>query len=302
MKTYSTSQSEVRRTWHVLDAAGVPLGRLASEVATLIRGKHKVTYAPHLDTGDYVVVLNAAQVALTGRKREQKRYYHHSQYPSGLRTRTVREEQERNPARVIEHAVFGMLPHNRLGRVLHGHLKVYPGADHPHTAQVSGPAQPALSQPPREGRRKQRTPTRRAPMAVESATVLASATERPVSEPSATSSESFMMEREGMENAMSTQQVPEEIVGDAAVPAETTSGEPATGGAAGEVASEVDIATSAPQVPEEIVGDAVIPAEIAPGESATIGATTEAASEAMTEHPAPGTAEHGTEQSKERNA
>jgi large subunit ribosomal protein L13 len=166
MKTYSTKASEVRRTWHVLDATGVPLGRLASQAAALIRGKHKPTYAPHLDTGDYVVVVNAAEIALTGRKEEQKRYYRHSQYPGGLKVRSVRETREKHPARVVEHAVFGMLPHNRLGRSLHGHLKVYVGAEHPHQAQVSGPPQPALSQPPPEGRLRRRPVARRATAAV----------------------------------------------------------------------------------------------------------------------------------------
>jgi large subunit ribosomal protein L13 len=161
MKTYSTKASEVRRSWHVLDAKGVPLGRLASQAAALIRGKHKVIYAPHLDTGDFVVVVNAAEVALTGRKEAQKRYYRHSQYPGGLKVRTVREEMERNPTRVVEHAVLGMLPHNRLGRALHGHLKVYGGAEHPHAAQVNGPAQPLLSQPPPPGRRKNGAEARR---------------------------------------------------------------------------------------------------------------------------------------------
>ncbi|HLZ71068.1 MAG TPA: 50S ribosomal protein L13 [Dehalococcoidia bacterium] len=148
MKTYSTTRTEVRRTWHVLDASNIPLGRLATHAASLIRGKHKVTYAPHLDTGDYVVVINAEKVALSGQKLEQKKYYSHSQYPGGLKIRSVREQIERNPARVVEKAVFGMLPHNRLGRSLHGHLKVYVGPEHPHAAQVNGPAQPALSQPP----------------------------------------------------------------------------------------------------------------------------------------------------------
>ena len=161
MKTYSTSASEVRRTWHVLDAADVPLGRLATRVATLIRGKHKVNYAPHLDTGDFVVVINAERVALTGRKAEQKNYYHHSQYPGGLKVRSVREQAERDPTRIIERAVFGMLPHNRLGESLHGHLKVYVGPDHPHVAQVNGPPQPALSQPPPAGRRKKGAATAR---------------------------------------------------------------------------------------------------------------------------------------------
>jgi large subunit ribosomal protein L13 len=156
MKTYSTSAAEVRRTWHVLDAADVPLGRLATRAAALIRGKHKVTFAPHLDTGDFVVVINAEKVALTGRKAEQKTYYHHSQYPSGLKARSLREQAERDPTRIVERAVHGMLPHNRLGDNLRGHLKVYVGPDHPHIAQVNGPAQPALSQPPPTGRRRKK--------------------------------------------------------------------------------------------------------------------------------------------------
>jgi large subunit ribosomal protein L13 len=140
----------------VLDASNVPLGRLATQAASLIRGKHKVTYAPHLDTGDYVVVVNAEKVALSGQKLQQKRYYSHSQYPGGLKIRSIREQIERNPARVVEKAIFGMLPHNRLGRSLHGHLKVYVGPEHPHAAQVNGPAQPARSQPPPSGRTRAR--------------------------------------------------------------------------------------------------------------------------------------------------
>ncbi len=177
MKTYSTTAAEVRRTWHVLDASDVPLGRLASRAASLIRGKHKVTYAPHLDTGDYVVVVNAEKVALSGQKLQQKNYYSHSQYPGGLKIRSVREQIERNPARVVEKAVFGMLPHNRLGRSLHGHLKVYVGPDHPHTAQVNGPAQPALSQPPPPGRARARKGATRptAATAAENAAAVAAA-------------------------------------------------------------------------------------------------------------------------------
>ncbi len=161
MKTHSTRPAEVRRTWHVLDAADVPLGRLATRAATLIRGKHKVNFAPHLDTGDFVVVVNAERVALTGRKSEQKVYHWHSQYPGGLKTRSVREQAERNPIRIVERAVFGMLPHNKLGRSLHGHLKVYAGPEHPHEAQVNGPAQPALSQPPPPERRRAKRPAAR---------------------------------------------------------------------------------------------------------------------------------------------
>src|SRR5581483_3405172 len=174
MKTYSTTVAEVRRTWHVLDASNVPLGRLATQAASLIRGKHKVTYAPHLDTGDYVVVVNAEKVALSGQKLQQKKYYSHSQYPGGLKIRSVREQIERNPARVVEKAVFGMLPHNRLGRSLHGHLKVYVGPEHPHAAQVNGPAQPALSQPPPPGRARAKKGTTR-PAAAATATENAAA-------------------------------------------------------------------------------------------------------------------------------
>ncbi len=178
MKTYSTTAAEVRRTWHVLDASNKPLGRLATQAASLIRGKHKVTYAPHLDTGDYVVVVNAEKVALTGQKLEQKRYYSHSQYPGGLKIRSIREQIERNPARVVEKAIFGMLPHNRLGRSLHGHLKVYVGPEHPHAAQVNGPAQPALSQPPPPGRGRAKQAAARpelAATATENAAALAGA-------------------------------------------------------------------------------------------------------------------------------
>jgi large subunit ribosomal protein L13 len=186
MKTYSTKPSEVRRTWHVLDAENVPLGRLATQAATLIRGKHKPTFAPHLDTGDYVIVVNAAKVAMTGRKMEQKLYYRHSGYPGGLKTRSVREETAVDPRRVVEYAVFGMLPKTTLGKHLHGHLKVYPGPEHPHAAQVNGPAQPALSQPPQTPRRKTRaaggtaaaraaaTATRTAPVAAATPSAVAS--------------------------------------------------------------------------------------------------------------------------------
>lgn len=170
MKTYSTKPSDVRRTWHVLDADNVPLGRLATQAAILIRGKHKPMFAPHLDTGDFVIVINAAKVAFTGRKLEQKLYYRHSGYPGGLKSRTIREETEVDPRRVIEFAVFGMLPKSSLGKQLHGHLKVYPGPDHPHDAQVNGPAQPSLSQPPQEPKRRRRAEGVSAARAATSAT------------------------------------------------------------------------------------------------------------------------------------
>ncbi len=137
MKTYTLKAGEIERRWHVVDAEGRPLGRLASHVATLLRGKHRPTYTPYMDNGDFVVVVNAAKVKATGRKLDQKTYYRHSGYPGGLKETSLESMLERYPARVIEHAVKGMLPHNRLGRSLLRHLKVYAGPDHPHEAQVN---------------------------------------------------------------------------------------------------------------------------------------------------------------------
>jgi large subunit ribosomal protein L13 len=137
MKTYSLKARDIEPRWHVLDAEGRPLGRLASQVAALLRGKHRPTYTPHMDNGDFVVVVNASKVKVTGRKLQQKTYYHHSGYPGGLKETGLERVLERHPARVIEHAVKGMLPHNRLGRSLLRHLKVYAGPDHPHEAQVN---------------------------------------------------------------------------------------------------------------------------------------------------------------------
>src|SRR5713226_9770580 len=145
MKTFSTRPSDVRREWHVLDADGQPLGRLSTQAATFLRGKHKPIYAPHLDTGDFVIVVNAARVRLTGNKIEQKRYYHHSGYPGGLKTREIKHEMESRPERVIERAVRGMLPKGPLGLQLFRHLKVYGGAEHPHAAQVGAPPAPAFA-------------------------------------------------------------------------------------------------------------------------------------------------------------
>ena len=140
MKTYRLSGKSLDRRWHVIDASGRPLGRVASEVAQLLLGKHKATYEPHLAMGDFVIVVNARQVALTGRKAEQKVYYRHTGYPGGLRERSYREQMERDPRAVIERAVRGMLPHNARGRELYRHLKVYAGPDHPHQAQVGAAA------------------------------------------------------------------------------------------------------------------------------------------------------------------
>jgi len=136
MKTYSPKAREISRDWHVVDAAGQTLGRLASEVACLLRGKHKPTYSPHMDMGDYVVVVNSEKIRVTGRKRQQKMYYRHSTYPGGRKVESLEKLLSRRPSRVIERAVKGMLPHNRLGRALHHHLKVYAGPDHPHESQV----------------------------------------------------------------------------------------------------------------------------------------------------------------------
>jgi large subunit ribosomal protein L13 len=135
-KTYSPKASELEHRWYVVDATDVPLGRLASGIATLIRGKHKPTYAPHMDGGDYVVVINAEKVAVTGNKETQKTYYRHSGYPGGLRELPFAQMRERYPERVIEIAVRGMLPKNKLGRAMIGKLKVYAGAEHPHAAQA----------------------------------------------------------------------------------------------------------------------------------------------------------------------
>ena len=136
MKTYSPKAKDIEREWRVIDAADKTLGRVAAQVANLLMGKHKPIYAPHIDTGDYVVVINAAKVRLTGKKAEQKIYYRHSGYPGGLKSPSFKEVFSRKPALVVELAVKGMLPHNRLGRAMFKKLKVYPGNEHPHQAQV----------------------------------------------------------------------------------------------------------------------------------------------------------------------
>jgi len=135
VRTYSPKASEVQRTWHVIDATDVVLGRLASQAAQLLRGKHKPTYAPHVDTGDFVVIINAGKVALTGSKRDQKMAYRHSGYPGGLRAVSYVELLARRPERAVEKAVRGMLPHTTLGRQMLSKLKVYAGPEHPHQAQ-----------------------------------------------------------------------------------------------------------------------------------------------------------------------
>ena len=135
MPTYSPKPGDVTRAWHVIDAEDVVLGRLATEVATLLRGKHKPTYAPHVDTGDFVIIVNAEKVALTGNKREQKFAYRHSGYPGGLRKRSFGEMLDTKPERLLEKVVKGMLPKNKLGRAQAKKLKVYAGPEHPHVAQ-----------------------------------------------------------------------------------------------------------------------------------------------------------------------
>lgn len=135
MKTYIPKPEETNREWLVVDAEGQILGRLASEIAQKLRGKHKPEFTPHLDTGDFVVVVNAEKVAITGDKMDKKFYYNYSGYPGGLRSTSLREKLARQPEEVIVHAVRGMLPKNRLGRQLLKKLKVYAGPDHPHGAQ-----------------------------------------------------------------------------------------------------------------------------------------------------------------------
>jgi large subunit ribosomal protein L13 len=133
--TYSPKPGEITRAWHVIDATDVVLGRLATHAATLLRGKHKPTYAPHMDTGDFVVIVNAEKIAVSGNKRDDKFVYRHSGYPGGLRQRSVGEMIEKHPDRLVEKAIKGMLPKNRLGRAMAKKLKVYAGPTHPHSAQ-----------------------------------------------------------------------------------------------------------------------------------------------------------------------
>jgi len=135
VKTYSVKADEIKREWYLIDAEGKTLGRLASEIAKILRGKHKPIYSPHLDCGDYVIVINAEKIRVTGRKLDQKIYYRHSGYPGGLKSITLREQLAKHPERVIKAAVKGMLPKNRLGRKMLKKLKVYAGDSHPHQAQ-----------------------------------------------------------------------------------------------------------------------------------------------------------------------
>jgi len=137
-KTYSLKQGEINKAWHVVDADGQTLGRLSSEVARLLMGKHKPTYTSHLDMGDFVIVVNADKIRVTGKKLDDKIYYRHTGYVGGLKEMTLGDMLRRKPRQVIEKSVKGMLPRNKLARHQLGHLKVYAGPDHPHAAQVRG--------------------------------------------------------------------------------------------------------------------------------------------------------------------
>jgi len=139
MKTYSAKPREIEQSWYLVDAEGETLGRLATEIANVLRGKRKPAYTPHVDTGDFVVVVNAEKIRVTGNKLEQKIYYRHSGYPGGLRQRTLAEQLQRRPEEVIRKAVKGMLPKNRLAAAQLRKLKVYAGPEHPHEAQNPAP-------------------------------------------------------------------------------------------------------------------------------------------------------------------
>ena len=139
MRTYSPKASELKNEWLIIDATDVVLGRLASHAAALLRGKHKPTFAPHMDNGDFVIIINAEKVALTGAKLLQKKAYHHSGYPGGLTATTYAELLEKNPEKAVEKAIKGMLPRNKLGNAQLTKLKVYAGAEHPHAAQQPKP-------------------------------------------------------------------------------------------------------------------------------------------------------------------
>lgn len=138
-KTYSAKAEDIERTWYVVDAEGKTLGRLATEVARILRGKHKPIYTPHVDTGDYVIIVNADKIRVTGKRLDQKKYYRHSGYMGGLKETTLRTMLDKHPERVLQLAVKGMMPKNRLGRKMYKKLKVYAAPDHPHAAQNPQP-------------------------------------------------------------------------------------------------------------------------------------------------------------------
>jgi len=135
VKTYSAKPQDIKQDWYVVDAADQILGRMASRVAAVLRGKHKPTFTPHMDTGDYVIIINADKIRLTGQKEFNKTYFHHTGFPKGARTASFRHLRQKSPEWIIQNAVRGMLPHNRLGRQVFKKLKVYAGTEHPHEAQ-----------------------------------------------------------------------------------------------------------------------------------------------------------------------
>jgi large subunit ribosomal protein L13 len=139
MKTYNAKPGEIARDWYVVDAEGQTLGRLATQIADVLRGKRKAAYTPHVDTGDFVVVVNAEKIQVTGNKLDQKIYYRHTGYPGGLKERTLREQLQRRPTEVIRKAVKGMLPKNKIAAQQLGKLKIYTGTEHPHEAQAPKP-------------------------------------------------------------------------------------------------------------------------------------------------------------------
>lgn len=139
MNTYLAKEGEVTRAWHVVDAEGQTLGRLATTVANLLRGKHKATFTPHVDTGDFVIVINADKIVVTGKKREDKIYSHHTGWPGGFRQMNFEKLQAARPTRIIEKAIRGMLPHTKMGAAQYKKLKVYAGSEHPHASQQPTP-------------------------------------------------------------------------------------------------------------------------------------------------------------------
>lgn len=139
MRTFQAKAHEIERKWYILDAKGVPLGRLATQAATLLRGKHKPTFTPHVDTGDHVIVINAKEIRLTGKKLKEKTYYHHTGYPGGLKAITADRLLEKDPTKMLSKAIQGMLPHSPLGKKMGKKLRVYVGTDHPHAAQCPEP-------------------------------------------------------------------------------------------------------------------------------------------------------------------
>ena len=161
-KTYSAKAADLKPQWYLIDAEGQVLGRLASQIAQILRGKHKPTFTPHLQSGDFVVVINAEKIAVTGNRLDQKIYYRHTQYPGGLKQKTLRQTLEgKYPERALEHAVRGMVMHNRLGAQVMSHLKVYAGPTHPHQAQKPVPwtgPQALLKQPAPAAEARTETP------------------------------------------------------------------------------------------------------------------------------------------------